>query len=219
MPETKQEHRSNPHKPEVVKRSEGEGQCVEGYAAVFWDAEDPGSEYWLWEDLCERIDSACFNRAIAEQQPCRCFVNHDPNYRLGRCDKGTLRLKVDSRGLQYSADIPDTQVGKDTAADLANGNLDGSSFSFSVTGQRWEDVKKQDGSFMTIRTITDVDLFDVGPVSIPAYEATTAGLRSTQRREDVIAQRDEWRAAKAAESESVAIRARELEVRARSEEN
>ena len=164
-------------------------------------------------------EDIAFNRAIAEQQPCRCFVNHDPNYRLGRCDKGTLRLKVDSRGLQYSADIPDTQVGKDTAADLANGNLDGSSFSFSVTGQRWEDVKKQDGSFMTIRTITDVDLFDVGPVSIPAYEATTAGLRSTQRREDVIAQRDEWRAAKAAESESVAIRARELEVRARSEEN
>ena len=185
-----------------------EGKTVEGYAAVFHNPAERGTEYKLCDDIVEHIDPQAFQRAIAQKQPCRCLVNHDPNYRLGRVDKGTLRLTTDERGLKYEADIPDTQVGRDTATDLANGNLDGSSFSFSVVGQRWEDVKRGD-DYMTIRTITDVDLYDVGPVGFPAYEATTAGIRSAERMEDVIAQRDAWRAAN---NESVATRLRVIEI-------
>ena len=185
-----------------------EGKTVEGYAAVFHNPAERGTEYKLCDDIVEHIDPQAFQRAIAQKQPCRCLVNHDPNYRLGRVDKGTLRLTTDERGLKYEADIPDTQVGRDTATDLANGNLDGSSFSFSVVGQRWEDVKRGD-DYMTIRTITDVDLYDVGPVGFPAYEATTAGIRSAERMEDVIAQRDAWRAAN---KESVATRLRVIEI-------
>ena len=223
--EAKYERRANATGPKIVKRKDSpdgdEMACVEGYAAVFYDEKDPGTEYELYEDLKERIAPECFNRAIAEGQPCRCFVNHDVNYRIGRCDKGTLRLKVDDCGLHYSADIPDTQVGKDTMTDLENGNLDGSSFSFRVTGQRWEDFKMADGSYMTVRTLTDVDICDVGPVSLPAYAATTAGLRSTESPAEVRAARDKWREARdidamgkelAAKFTKVGIRRRVVEV-------
>jgi phage head maturation protease len=36
-----------------------------------------------------------------------------------------------------------------------------------------------------------VDLFDVGPVTYPAYEGTTTGLRSGEG-EDAIAARAQW---------------------------
>jgi phage head maturation protease len=65
---------------------------------------------------------------------------------------------------------------------------------------------------MTIRTITDVDLFDVGPVGFPAYEATTAGLRSTETTEEILAQRDAWRQKRQSEAEAVKVRIRQIEV-------
>lgn len=205
------ERRSTPDKPTIRKKDDGT-QCCEGYAAVFYDPADYGTCYRLFDDLEEHIDPAAFNRALAEKQACRCFVNHDPNYRIGRADKGTLRVRCDNRGLHYESDIPDTQVGRDTAMDLANGNLDGSSFSFKVTGQRWEDKRQADGSILTIRTITDCDLYDVGPVAMPAYEGTTAGLRSAETDEDVRRQRDEWRKK---ESERVETRARFISIASR----
>jgi uncharacterized protein len=211
------EHRATSH-PAIVHRQEGKS-AVRGYAAVFYNPNTPGTEYKMFDDLWERIDPACFNRALAENQPVRCFVNHDPNMRLGRCDKGTCRLKVDEHGLQYESDLPDTQIGRDTATDLENGNLDGSSFSFQVTGQRWEDMKVE-GHMISVRTITDVNLYDVGPVSIPAYNATTAGLRSAESPEGILAQRDAWRNEKlekekqaTIEADRVAMRAREVELR------
>ena len=90
-----------------------EGKTVEGYAAVFHNPAERGTEYKLCDDIVEHIDPQAFQRAIAEKQPCRCLVNHDPNYRIGRVDKGTLRLTTDKRGLKYEADLPDTQVGRD----------------------------------------------------------------------------------------------------------
>jgi HK97 family phage prohead protease len=211
--ERKVERRAVAQRATVTKRDD-QPPVITGYAAVFFNDQDPGTEYQLTPDITEHIDPRCFHRALAEQQAVRCLVNHDANYRIGRCDKGSLRLRCDERGLAYEADVPDTQVGRDTVADLDNGNLDGSSFSFAVRDQVWEDIQNEDGSWRTIRTIRDVDLFDVGPVAFPAYDATTAGLRSTERREDVVAQRDAWRAsqrAAAAETEAAAVRARVVE--------
>lgn len=209
------EHRATRH-PASIRTETRDGKevkCVEGYGAVFYDPNDPGTEYSMWSDLKERIDAGAFNRTIAEQCACRSYVNHNPDNMLGRCDKGTMRLKVDGRGCFYSTDLPDTQCGRDTEENLRNGNLDGSSFAFEIRAQRWEDTKQDDGSIMTIRTITDCELYEMGPVNMPAYESTTAGLRATERREDAKAQRDAWRAdlKRRAEAEAEALKIRSLE--------
>lgn len=195
------------------KRADGtETKCVEGYGIVFYNATDAGTEYRMFDDLVERVDPASVNRSIAAGVACRCFVNHNPDNMLGRCDKGTMRLSVDQRGCKYSCDLPNTQVGRDTEENLTNGNLDGSSFSFEIIGQRWEDIKREDGSILTIRTITDMNLFEMGPVNFPAYEATTAGLGGKESPESIRQQRDDWRnglkRAAEAQAEAIAIRSK-----------
>jgi HK97 family phage prohead protease len=196
----------------TLKRSEGARPRVEGYGAVFYDPDDPGTEYQLWEDCIERIDPACFNRALAEKHPVRSCINHDPNNILARLDAGTLQLRVDKKGLWYSAEIPDTTVGNDLVKNLENGNYDGSSFSFDLTGRRLEQAKVGD-RFVTYRYLTDCTLHELGPVLFPAYESTTADKRS-RNFQDVREEVSAWRKSLQSErdAEAVAVRLATLRV-------
>lgn len=155
-------------RPEVRSTRPG---MIEGYAAVFYDGTPP-SEYQLYDDTVERIAPGAFDRAIREDDV-RVLFNHDANLLLGRTKAGTCRLFVDRKGLRYEADTPDTQVGRDVAECLQRGEIDGSSFSFEITDQAW----RQEGG-LYIREIKAVQLFDVGPVVFPAYQATTAKVRA-----------------------------------------
>ena len=103
----------------------------------------------------------------------RALENHDVNRVLGRSKAGTLRLSVDTIGLRYEIDVPNTTVGRDLSENLAIGNIDGSSFSFVVTDSA---VRKEGGK--RILEIAGVCLFDVGPVTFPAYSAASSSVRS-----------------------------------------
>jgi HK97 family phage prohead protease len=173
----------------IESRADG-GKMLTGYAAVFHREGDSGTEYRLGPDIVERIAPTAFNRALQEKHDARALFNHDPNMLLGRAGAGTLRLSVDARGLRYEIDIPDTTVGKDVATSIARGDLAGSSFAFSINGKGGQRFEK--GKDVDIRHILDVDLFDVGPVTYPAYEGTTTGLRSGEC-EDAFEAANEWR--------------------------
>jgi len=94
---------------------------------------------------------------------------------LGRTTSGTLRLSTDSVGLRYEVDLPDTSIGRDIAELVKRGDITGSSFKFEILGEK---RFKENGT--EYRTIEDVQLFDVGPVTYPAYEATSVALRSDE---------------------------------------
>jgi HK97 family phage prohead protease len=113
-----------------------------------------------------------FNRALQERQDVRALANHDPQQILGRSSANTLRLSVDERGLRYEIDLPDTQAGRDMAVSVKRGDVTGSSFAFRPKKQTRQKAKDYD-----VRLLEDVDLFDVGPVTFPAYSATSAGMR------------------------------------------
>jgi hypothetical protein len=159
-------------------REDGQKQII-GYAAVFYDG-TPQTEYQLWEGAVERIMPGAFDRAIKEDD-CRALFNHNPDCVLGRTSAGTCRLSVDPKGLRYEISPPDTQLGRDLRVLLERGDISGSSFSFQVTSQEWHDRVEID-----VREIYGVKLYDVGPVAFPAYDGTTAGVRSYS---DVIALR------------------------------
>ena len=192
----------------IETRSDGKPTAV-GYAAVFHDPKDEGSEYKLGRNIRERIAATAFNRALNESHDARALFNHDPNHLLGRVGAGTLRLSVDQRGLKYEIDLPDTQAGRDVAESIKRGDLKGSSFSFSIPpgGEEWREGKGEP----SVRTIKDVNLFDVGPVTYPAYEATTTGLRNEggDESERSLA---EWRRHQQAEAEAVAIKLRLISI-------
>ncbi|HEX3152918.1 MAG TPA: HK97 family phage prohead protease [Gemmataceae bacterium] len=54
-----------------------------GYAAVFYDPNDKGTEYQLGTDIVERVAPGAFDRAIREDDV-RGLFNHDANKRLSR---------------------------------------------------------------------------------------------------------------------------------------
>jgi HK97 family phage prohead protease len=118
--------------------------------------------------------------------------NHDDSKLLGRTKSGTLRLSVDKRGLRYEIDPPDAEHARALMESLRRGDVDGSSFMFKpdVTSYR------QEGD-QYIMCRESVYLFDVGPVTFPAYDSTDAGLRSAADAEAVRREIEEWKRSRA----------------------
>lgn len=200
------ERRYSPHSVQLEERDSGP-PLITGYAAVFYRADDPGTEYTLFPGLVERIEPSAFS-SIGNDDV-RGLYNHDPRLILGRSKAGTLRLSVDARGLRYEIEPPQTAMAGDIIASLRRGDVDGSSFAFRVRpkGARFEDSK--DGKF-EVRVLTDLEVFDVGPVTYPAYGSTTAGLRSAGSDDDALRQWQAWRRVRDADRVRVFQRMRTL---------
>ena len=94
---------------------------------------------------------------------------------LGRQSSGTLRLGIDSQGLEFDVDIPNTSYGADIRELVGRGDLTGASFGFVPGEDDWS--RTRDGR--QLRTHTSVSrLVDVSVVSFPAYEGASVMLRS-----------------------------------------
>ena len=154
----------------MVKRTIPESRHVEGYAAVFneWSQDLGGFR--------EKIDPKAFESVI-ERSDVFALLDHDRSRGiLARCKYGdeiSLRLSVDDHGLRYEFDAPETELGNQLLACLTRGEIDASSFAFTVL----DDVWTRNGDIYE-RTITQIDeLFDVSPVYSPAYTQTECDLR------------------------------------------
>ena len=130
----------------------------------------------LSEDLGgfrERIAPGAFAKTI-QSGDIRALWNHDANFVLGRNKSGTLRLSEDSAGLAWECDAPQTQLIRDMVlAPIERGDVNQCSFGFYTLNDKWAKV---DGEW--IRTLLEVDLFDVSPVTYPAYTSTDVAVRS-----------------------------------------
>ncbi len=141
---------------------------VVGYAAVYNSAsQDLGG-------FRETIAPGAFKRCLSDDV--RCLWNHRDEAILGRSSAGTLRLEEDGIGLRYECDLPDTSVGRDVAEGLRRGDITGSSFQFTIDpdGEDWD----WSGP-VPLRCLRSISrLYDVSPVTFPAYEDSSCELRS-----------------------------------------
>ncbi len=105
----------------------------------------------------------------------RALFNHDANFILGRTKSGTLSLAEDEKGLSVRISPPDSIWANDLLESIKRGDIDQMSFGFSVsdTGQKWQ---RSGGEI--VRTLLEVELFDVSPVTYPAYPQTDVSARS-----------------------------------------
>jgi len=155
------------------------GRTVFGYAAKFnVRSENLGSTDW---QFYETIAQGAFDGVLNDDV--RALFNHEAELILARSKNGigTLKIGVDSIGLFYEFEAPDTQVGNDLLVSLRRGDIDQSSFSFMVdrNGQSMVETKDGDGPTIVNRTITKFSrLLDVSPVTYPAYEDTEVDCRS-----------------------------------------
>lgn len=156
---------------------ETQTRTISGYAAVF------NSPTRLWEDLDEVIAPGAFSRAISSSDV-RCLFNHDWSNVLGRTKSGTLRLSEDERGLKFEVDLPDTTVARDLIKSMERGDINQCSFGFIPTEETWDY-----NSTPMLRTIHEVELYEVSIVPLPAYEDTEAALRSKEDLEKIVEKR------------------------------
>ena len=147
----------------------GEAKTLVGYAAVF------NREATIAGFFREQIAPGAFDAAIREDDV-RALFNHDPNYVLGRTTSGTLTLSQDDDGLRYEADPPDTQWARDLMVTVGRGDVNQSSLGFEVVREEWTNPETR--AELPLRTILEPRLFDVSPVTYPAYEETSAEARS-----------------------------------------
>lgn len=141
---------------------------IAGYAAVF----DSPSNDIGWT---EEIDPHAFDNVLAQSPDVIAAWNHNPDHILGRTTSGTLALSIDSRGLAYVIDPPDTQLARDLIVSMKRKDIRSSSFAFITKRDQWTD--NQDGT-VSRRILEIGELIDVSPVTWPAYNAATSQVRS-----------------------------------------
>lgn len=121
----------------------------------------------------EQMSPGAFAKTIREAD-IRMLINHDPNLVLARTKSGTLRLSEDRKGLLTEADMSPTSYALDLAVSMQRGDVTQMSVMFAAVKDEWDESRK-----IPLRTVTEARLYDVSPVTFPAYEGTDASLRSS----------------------------------------
>lgn len=162
------ERRIIPFEGVHLERREDGSPVIVGHAAVFGQlSEDLGG-------FREQIAPGAFTEALGADDV-RALWNHNADIILGRNRSGTLEMSEDTRGLAIRCYPPDTQTVRDLVlVPMERGDITQMSFQFSVKpgGQDW--ARNDDG--IMIRTLKKLRLYDVSPVTFPAYPQTDASV-------------------------------------------
>lgn len=153
---------------DVEQRADGEIPGLRGYAAVF---NKRSVELWGFYEI---IAAGAFTNTLAAGDDVRALWNHDPNWILGRSTNGSLRLQEDEIGLLSEIDPLDTPVNRGFVAAIERGDVTQMSFAFVAIDAQWD----IDENEQWVRTILRAKLYDVSPVTYPAYPDTSIGLRN-----------------------------------------
>ena len=160
-----------------LRQSESGKDTVFGYALKFGVPYDMG---WFTEEIQRgALDGA-------DLTDVRILFNHDQNLILGRTKAGTAKVGIDEVGMWYMAELPDSPTGQNVKEALRRGDIDQSSWAFSIStdesgrskGDKWMNKDGKD-----YRVITSVRaVYDASPVTYPANPDTTAAKRSKEIR-------------------------------------
>ena len=151
---------------------------ISGYAAVF------NSKTNIGDYFEEVISPGAFSRAIVSNSDIRALFNHNWDNVLGRTKNGTLRLSEDDRGLRFEVELPNTSIARDLAESMARGDINQCSFGFFATEETWDYSVEP-----ALRTIHEVELYEISVVSIPAYEDTEVALVRSKEIDKTVEQR------------------------------
>ncbi len=139
---------------------------IEGYAAVFNQ----------WSEILgmfkERIRAGAFKKTIKEAD-IRALFNHNADFVLGRNKAGTLDLAEDSEGLHFRVKPPDAHWANDLMESIKRGDIDQASFGFTAIQDEWDHKAEP-----MERELIEVRLYDVSPVTFPAYPTTSVAARA-----------------------------------------
>lgn len=155
--------------------NQSNGRTIQGYAIVFnSQSEDMGFR--------EIIHPEAVTDELLKNSDIIAKFNHSDNRVLARSKygEGTLKLAIDNVGLRYEFEAPNTSTGNELIELVSRGDIDASSFAFEVDSDKetWE----RDENNNVVRHIYGFKrLFDVSPVTVPAYSETTCSARAKDK--------------------------------------
>ena len=137
-------------------------------------------ERFVWR---ERYQRGCFDESIADKDRSiqSCF-NHMRDSIIGSTRNDTLTLTSNKEGLDFDVrlDMEDADCMR-VFAKVRSGLVNGASTSFRVSdedGSIKMEAYKKHGKFYSDDTIKRAVLYEVGPVTDPAYENTSSEMRA-----------------------------------------
>ena len=162
----------------------GDGLTFSGYAAVY---NSPTRIAGWDEDFDEQIAPGAFRAVAAGQYPVLMF-EHGRHPLIGTMPLGKITAaREDPQGLYIEARLIDNWLISPVRDAVAAQAIDGMSFRFTVDGDDGETWIDRSGD-VPLRTLNSVKVPELGPVVFPAYEPTTASVRSVLDRLPVIGQ-------------------------------
>jgi HK97 family phage prohead protease len=156
-------------KVEVRALADGtESYIIRGYAALFNVPTELG--------YCQEIIApGAFDDCLEDDV--RCLFNHSSESVLGRTKAGTLEIGTDSMGLYYECQLDSLNTDHmNLYRSIQRGDINQSSFAFTISEVQWNFSEELD-----TRTIIKCEcLYDVSPVTYPAYQDTTVSARGRE---------------------------------------
>ena len=163
----------------VLRQGDDESRKVEGYALLF----NTTSDRLSFEEV---IEPSALDGVI-ERSDVFALMNHQKERGIlarSNMGEGSLTLEVDEKGLKYTFDAPRTALGDELLENLRRGEINQSSFAFTVKEDKW--TRMEDDTWK--RTIIKMDhLYDVSPVYNAAYSKTSVYMRGKELEEERLA--------------------------------
>ena len=135
----------------------------------------------LYGEFYETISKDALTEDLINEHDVKLYLNHDSSqgtFARSKFGKGSLRLFVTDRGIEFETELPNTASGDELLEGIRRGDYDALSFAFAPDKEEWEE--NEDGTYnRTIRSIALLDEISILSCA-PAYEATEVKLRSLE---------------------------------------
>lgn len=168
------EIRQMPLQAEIRSGDDG-NKKIAGYAVKWRQLSSP-----IWGVYLEQFERGAFADSLKERvNEIYAAWQHDVSETLGR-SPNTLTVREDEVGLWYEIDPPswaDRHI-----ESIERGDVRGSSFAFAAAAVEYDWESNKD---YVIRTVKKAHLYEVSPVTLPAYPSSTTGVRGIDQVDQV----------------------------------
>ena len=151
-------------------RSEGDGK-LRGRAVVF------NSETVIGGTFREIIRPGALTKTLTDGRDIKMLWQHKTEFPMGSTRAGTLIFDLAQEGLDLENDPPKQAPYSGFVENIQRGDVDSMSFGFEVIQEVV--TRGRDGE-MDLREITEIKLYEVSPVTFPAYSDTEIALRAAE---------------------------------------
>lgn len=159
-----------------VRRQTDKPPVISGYVVVF-DAASRILHDWSGQPFIERFAAGAFDAWLRTDPELVALWNHNADLPLARRSRGTLQIAKDEHGLRFEMTPPESSWGADAIVAIQRGDVLGMSFLFEAVRDAWN-PPSADG--VAQRTVLESVLYEISPVTFPAYPATQVTVRAVR---------------------------------------